>query len=107
MKRDKDPFFRGVIITVLVFAVLLGCGYGLIRTIAERTDSAETEIVRSAVRSAVLTCYAVEGMYPSELDYLKTHYGLIYDEEKYMVIYDAFASNIIPDVEVLVKGAAQ
>lgn len=57
-------------------------------------------LTRQAVRKAVLQCYAIEGMYPAELSYLKEHYNLKIDEEKYRVGYDCFASNIMPEIYV-------
>ena len=67
----------------------------------------ETDLVRSAVKNAALTCYAVEGAYPSQLAYLKERYGLSYDEELYFVRYDAFASNQFPDIRVMERGAQE
>lgn len=67
----------------------------------------ETELVRDAVKNAALSCYAVEGAFPASVDYLREHYGLIYDESKYIVSYDAFASNILPDILVLEKGVTE
>ena len=33
--------------------------------------------------------------------------GLAYNEDAYIVVYDAFASNVMPDIQVLRKGAEQ
>ena len=65
----------------------------------------EERLVLDAVRSAALTCYAVEGAYPQSLEALKHGYGLAYNEDAYIVVYDAFASNVMPDIQVLRKGA--
>ena len=64
----------------------------------ERFDALCEAIERSAVQ-----CYAIEGYYPPDIEYLKEHYGLIVDEDKYVVDYSAFASNIMPDVTVFKK----
>ena len=72
---------------------------------ASAQDSAETDIVRDAVKNAALTCYAVEGAYPDSVDYLREHYRLAYDEDRYMITYNAFASNMIPDIWVTERGA--
>ena len=53
-----------------------------------------------AVQNAALTCYAVEGAYPDDVEYLRTHYGLAYDQDRYMVRYSAFASNLLPEIYV-------
>jgi hypothetical protein len=59
---------------------------------------AEESILRGAVR-----CYAQEGVYPPDYEYLKENYGIRVDEEKYTVFYTVFASNMMPDVTVIEK----
>ena len=73
---------------------------------SDRQRTEETEIVRNAVRDAAVTCYAVEGAYPEDVEYLREHYQLAYDESRYFITYDAFASNRIPDIWVTERGAA-
>ena len=58
----------------------------------------------AALRAAV-ACYSVEGVYPDNVEYLVEHYGLRYDTETFILQYDAFAENILPDIRVLVRGA--
>ena len=48
-----------------------------------------------------VACYAAEGIYPPDLDYLKDHYGVQVDEERYTVFYSVFAENLMPDITVL------
>ena len=48
-----------------------------------------------------MACYAAEGVYPPTLDYLEQHYGIQVDETRYMVSYDIFASNLMPEITVL------
>ena len=69
------------------------------------TSHPKPPAVLDAVRRAALTCYAVEGAYPQSLEALKHGYGLAYNEDAYIVVYDAFASNVMPDIQVLRKGA--
>ena len=57
--------------------------------------------------AAALTCYAVEGAYPQSLEELERGYGLAYNKDAYIVSYDAFASNIMPNIQVLRKGETQ
>ena len=39
------------------------------------------------------------------MEYLREHYRLAYDEDRYLVTYDSFASNMLPDIWVTEKGA--
>ena len=57
--------------------------------------------LEEAVRRGCVACYAAEGGYPSDLDYLKEHYGIQIDETRYTVYYNIFASNLMPDITVL------
>lgn len=61
------------------------------------------EHLENAVRQAAVTCYAVEGRYPADLDTLMRDYSLRYDKESYIIWYDCFADNVIPDIEVRIR----
>ena len=43
----------------------------------------------------------MEGSYPESLQYLKEHYGLTYDDDKFFVDYQTLGSNIMPDVTII------
>ena len=92
-------------IKLLVIVAVLAAAVLLVNRIDTAQDSAETDIVRDAVKNAAITCYAVEGAYPDSVEYLREHYHLAYDEDRYFITYDAFASNMIPDIWVTEKGA--
>ncbi|MBP3901773.1 MAG: hypothetical protein J6D53_10050 [Blautia sp.] len=95
---------RDIVIVLLIIA-LIGGMWGAV-TYLDNTEHAEqTEMVYNAVKKAALTCYAVEGAYPSRVDYLEENYGLSYDHELYLVSYNAFASNLFPDVRVIEQKA--
>lgn len=95
---------RKMISLILVVALLLGVGYMAINSMISAGDAGETRMVRDAVKNAALTCFAVEGAYPADLQYLRDYYGLAYDETKYHVMYEAFASNQMPEIRVSLRG---
>jgi hypothetical protein len=51
-------------------------------------------------------CYAAEGIYPPDLEYLQENYGLQVDTDNFVVDYRPFASNLMPDITVLPKNGA-
>lgn len=61
------------------------------------------EQLEEAVRRAAVACYAAEGFYPSDVDYLCRHYGIMYEQARYQIHYDCFASNLMPDITVVEK----
>ena len=106
------------IVKLLAIIAVLALAMALLTRIDRAQDGAETDIVRNAIKDAALTCYAVEGTYPvdeinedgypetgSALQYLREHYHLAYDEDRYFVTYEAFAPNIIPTIYVTERGA--
>ena len=92
---------RKEIAIVLVMALLLAGVWLLVSRVESTNDGAQTQFVYDAVQNAALTCYAVEGAYPESLEYMRENYGLAYDESRYFVTYDAFSSNLVPDIRVI------
>lgn len=92
------------IASILVFIALIMAFVLLVSSITGKNSGRELQVVRDAVKNAALTCYAVEGMYPDDLEYLREHYNLSYNEEKYHVFYDPLASNLMPSIKVAERG---
>lgn len=66
----------------------------------------EAAALHARVRTAAISCYAAEGRYPRSLSHLEEAYGLRYDKARFAVYYEAFASNVLPDIDVqIIKGA--
>ena len=96
--------YRREIAIVLVMLVILAGVWMLVSRVGTASSGAQTQFVVDAVHNAALTCYAVEGAYPNNLEYLRSHYGLAYDQSRYMVTYSAFASNLLPEIYVTEVG---
>ena len=86
-KRRGSPLLRAVQVILLPLAVLavLLC----FTTALGNLDSAQSEEsmrqLEQALRRGCVACYAAEGSYPADLDYLKEHYGIQVDETQYVV----------------------
>ncbi|MBR2259199.1 MAG: hypothetical protein IJ899_18100 [Blautia sp.] len=96
----KKEIAKILMVIALLAVVLLA-----IDRISGMQQREEAAMVRDAVHEAALTCYAVEGMYPDSVEYLREHYHLAYNEERFLVTFDAFASNKIPNIYVTERGA--
>ncbi len=57
--------------------------------------------LEQALDHAITSCYALEGAYPPDLQYMKDHYGLTYDESLFYVSYQPIASNIRPSYHII------
>ena len=96
MKWIKENLTGLVVFSVIVLLML----YGL-QSAAQSSRSESLRITEDALRKAVVSCYALEGRYPPDVAYLQEQYGLQLNEEKYIVHYEVFAENIMPEITVL------
>lgn len=61
------------------------------------------EILSDAIKRSAVQCYAIEGFYPPNIEYLEDNYGLVVNHDNYVVSYNIFASNIMPEIEIYLK----
>ena len=102
-KRLKRFIAYAASITAAVCLICLAAFFSF-RKISADTLEQSTQSVKDAVIRSAVQCYAVEGVYPSSLSYLEEHYGLTVNHDDYIISYEAFSENLLPEVTVLVKG---
>ncbi len=95
---------RGLLFAVIVFVLLAAFFLAALSSSARRNDTREQELIAGALQRAVVTCYAVEGKYPPNLEYIYQNYGVRVDESRYAVFYDVIAANVMPGVRVMRIG---
>lgn len=100
-------FKTGFLRSAAVFVALMFAALALLSVVDKKTQNEQTALLEQAVRRAVITCYAVEGRYPDTIEYLQKHYGLAYDSHRFIIRYDAFASNVMPDIVIMVRGGGR
>jgi hypothetical protein len=88
-------------ITALALLAVVAAGALGTRETDGRAAERQRARVEQAIRRAAVQCYALEGAYPPTLDYLKDHYGLCYDERRFVVYYKADGANLTPVVMVV------
>ena len=91
---------RGLLLPVIAAAALLMFAAALSSLDQGRAEE-DMRQLEETLRRACVACYAAEGSYPSDLNYLKERYGIQVDETRYTVYYNIFASNLMPDITVL------
>lgn len=101
MKRFSLQKALTYVLPIVLFTVMLTWFVLALSNAGESTSRNELAAVRSTVENGITMCYAIEGAYPEDLEYLVENYGVIYDSQKYIVYYDRFAANIRPTVSVL------
>lgn len=96
-RKLNIPLFLLPLLAVAVLLVFLTS----LSNLEQGRSEEDKRQLENALRRASVACYAAEGIYPPNLDYLREHYGIQIDETRYMVVYDVFASNLMPDITVL------
>lgn len=101
-KQRNRSVLPGVLLPLLAAAVLLFFLTALGNLGDGQRDEGKAQL-ESALRRAAVACYAAEGIYPPDLEYMTEHYGIQIDHSRWLVVYEAFAENLMPDITVLEK----
>ena len=103
MYQDRVSHKQRNILLIVLCALVLACGYFAFSGSGKDLDEETVTSIRDAIRRSALQCYVVEGVYPPDLAYLQDHYGLQVNTDNYYVVYEAFASNVPPTINVIEK----
>lgn len=103
MKKKLLGGLKGALFPVLAAAILL-CFLAALDNLQVGNDEEGKNQLEQALKRCAVTCYATEGIYPPDVEYMKEHYGIQIDEERYLVKYEVFAENLMPDITVLEKA---
>ena len=94
-------------------AICLLAAVALVLFVQQSSSRASEEEIRESIASITDTvmrrarqCYVIEGAYPQDLRYLEVNYGLAVNHEEYLIVYNAFAENLPPEVRVKYKGGS-
>ena len=101
MRKKKYAPLRRALSMLLLLVLLPAALLLAVRGLGGRADRENLVLAEQAVRRAAVECYALEGWYPDSLSYLTQHYGVRVDTDRYLVDYQFIASNLMPDITVL------
>ena len=93
---------KTVLIPVIAAAFIL-CFTNAVSDVRQTQEHQGKEQLEQVLKRTAAACYAAEGIYPPNLEYMQKHYGIRINEEEYTVIYQMIASNLMPDITVLEK----
>ena len=105
MRKRRNPWLgmlRGLLLPAAA-AVALVMFAAALDGLSSGRDAEDLRQLEEALRRSCAACYAAEGGYPPNLEYLEDHYGIRVDEERYAVFYSAFADNLMPEITVVVR----
>ena len=90
------------IVVLAVIIVLVAVMAAPLFQAGQKSMESETEQLRTIIDKAIIQCYALEGSYPPDLQYLVDNYGLLLNEKKYVFVYETGGmSNVKPEFDIL------
>lgn len=95
----KRKVFKLAALGVLLVAIVTAVFF-----LGDYMDERTRLVTKESIRRAMINCYALEGAYPDSLKYLEENYGVWVDYKRFDVTYKVVAPNMLPQVEVRVRG---
>ena len=102
-KRNIGIFVAVAVLIAVSIAVFFAASRSL-GSVSLAADGEGRSLLEQSVRRAAVSCYASEGFYPPDVDYIVSHYGVVVDGSRYAVYYEIFADNIMPEITVVPLG---
>ncbi len=99
-------YAKQILMTLATGLLIIGILFYFLTAISNLSQGQNEEDkaqLEQALSRAAVACYAAEGAYPPNLQYLIDHYGIQINGELYDVKYEPIASNLMPDITVLEK----
>ena len=102
MNKRVSKILSFLLPPVLAITVLL-CFLFALSNLSRDQALEDKQHLENALSRAAVACYATEGVYPPNIQYLEKNYGIQINQDLYTVKYEVIASNLMPDITVLEK----
>lgn len=99
-KKEKNSVY-GYLLSLAAMGAAVAVFAVAMLSFSGRTGNREEETLKKAVTRASVQCYAIEGRYPPNVEYLEENYAVQINRKKYNVFYDGFASNVMPEINIV------
>ncbi len=99
MRRLIKSLGSQSIIIIIVLLIIILVGFQSVDEISNKDD--RSTAIEKVIMKAAVQCYALEGSYPPDVDYLTDNYGIIVDKNQYFYFYETNGANIAPNIKVI------
>lgn len=99
----KKNFSITAYLPVLLLVLALGVFVAFSGSFSQTNLAYEKDLLQKALDRSITQCYALEGTYPNDLEYLEEHYGLTYNKDHFFVDYQYIGGNLRPDITIIEK----
>ncbi len=101
-KRSK----AGAIACIVLFTALIAACVFALRSFSRSSYEKELQTVQSNLVRCAVSCYALEGAFPEDINYLSQNYGFSLDTDRYIYHYEYQGANLIPNIKVFGLGGS-
>ena len=99
--RSRSKPLKRLVPPIGLTLILLGLVIYAVQGTQEQMASEALRMTGESVRRATVQCYALEGAYAIDLQYLMDNYGIRPDTSHFVVHYMFLGDNLLPDITVL------
>lgn len=103
MKRRLNLYLISTIVVAVLLTGIAVLAFLSIDGLDRNSAGKSQKALEEAIRNAAVQCYAIEGSYPPDIDYLAEHYGIVLNKDVYFYNYQTIGSNVMPDITVMKK----
>lgn len=100
IREKRLSAIKKAIPVALTVIVLWAIVIGATKTQEQAAGQAQ-KLTEESIRRAAVQCYALEGIYPVNIEYLMDHYGIRPDTNRFIIHYQFIADNLLPDIAVI------
>ena len=100
IKRNSFDWIRKIAPLLITALVIAGIVWGAAMTQEQAADQS-LRLTEESIRRAAVQCYALEGIYPVNIQYLMDHYGIRPDTSRFIIHYRYIADNLLPEIAVI------
>ena len=100
----RHSIWKGPVLSLFVFCLLFAMFFFSVEYFSQNTKDKQLDALENSIQQSIVYCYTLEGSYPESLEYIKEHYGLIYNEDLFFVDYRFQGANLLPDVTIIPRG---
>ena len=97
----KEKFHISFLIKPAIFIAVIIFFSVFMTTLSNDNSGRNKNVLEKALYRSITQCYALEGFYPPDLDYLCSHYGFTYDTDHFFIDYQYIGSNLRPDTMII------
>lgn len=99
-KRNKlVSLLRNIAPLLITFAVIAIIYVGIVQA-GEASEAEGIRLLEEALMRVAIHSYAVNGYFPESLDYIEQNFAVYIDRTRFIVHYEIFAANMVPDIRV-------